>query len=446
MKRRAIAIAMAIVLLFSGCSSTGLDAQTLMHPPKATGDMESIHTLLQKKVGDNITLKYPHSGDYRSAIIMHDITGNKQNEAIALYQNGGNDSEMHIVFIQKTNGQWSIIGSYRHTATQVDKVCFGDVNGDGRDEVIVGWENSISNTGELCVYSYNQDKISELDLKQSYSQMTVMDFNNDGIDEIFTASTTTPDQPAIAKLMHIKSNRLEIISIANLDTSVTKYAAINTGRINEKQYGVVLDGYKSTTSMVTEILYWDKVKKELVAPFYNSSSKSVKCTLRNTTTVSQDINNDKIIEIPTVNIMPGYSATVTDESCYITNWQRYDTTNNTLIKVMSTVVNSSGGYWLLIPDMWKDKIKVKTDATNHSMTFFEWKVLSKNGSGAEGEALLKIQVFTEKEWSSLKNTDGFIKLIEQNNTVYAVSIPHPNNTLSMKINDIQNSFKLISQD
>lgn len=449
MKLKAFAAALMMAVLLSGCSMVGLDAQTLMHPPKASGEREAIHTLLQKKAGENITLKYPHTGDYRSAIIMHDISGDKQDEAVAFYQSGDTGASIHIVFINKVNGQWNLVGSFQNASTQVDKVCFGDVNGDGKDEAIVGWENAISNTGELCVYTFDKNKVSELRTKQSYSQMAVMDFDDDGYQEIFTASTTSTtnqDQAAVAKLMRIKSNKVQIQGMAHLDTSVTKYAAISMGRINEKQYGVVLDGTKSSTAMVTEIVYWDKANSVLQSPFYNKSTQSANYMLRNTTTVSQDINNDKIIEIPVTHLLPGCQSGTTDETSYSIDWQRYDTETMNLIPVMRTVMNSSSGYWFLLPDMWQGKVTVKADAKTNSITFYEWKVTSKNKNGSAGAALLKISVFTEKEWNSSNTANGYFKLSERNNTVYAANIPQPNNALSMKMDDIQNSFRLISQN
>ena len=50
------------------------DAQALMSPPKSNIDQQSIHKLLQGSRQD-ITFIYPKSGEYRSAIIMRDFTG-----------------------------------------------------------------------------------------------------------------------------------------------------------------------------------------------------------------------------------------------------------------------------------------------------------------------------------------------------------------------------------
>lgn len=447
MKLKAISIALIFAMLLSGCSSVVLDAQTLMRPPRAAGEKESIHALLNKKAGDNLTLKYPHSGDYRSAIIMHDLSGDQQDEAIAFYQTGDEGSGINIIFMDLSNGQCNEIRQFHSSASQVNKVCFGDVNADGKDEAIVSWGSSINNTSDICIYSYSNHTISEpMLIKQACNEMAVMDFDGDGHQEIFTASVNTPEQPAIAKLLRVKNGKLDIMGTAHLDAGVTKYTAIHAGLLNENQYGVVLDGMKAPSSMVTEILYWDKSTKTLFSPFFNKNTLSTNLTFRNTSTVSQDINNDKIIEFPIVTVMPGYLPDEGNETHCITNWKRLDTANDKLINVMSTAINSADGYWLMIPDMWLGRISTKIDTASHSMTFFEWKTSPKNKKGSFGQALLKIQVFTEKEWSNPQKNKGYTKILEQNNIIYAAACPQPFNTLSMNMNDIKNSFRLISQD
>ena len=82
----AVAVALAISLLFSGCSLSALDAQSLMRPPRPTGERAQIHDELEKSAGANPTLKYPSRGEYRSAIIMHSLVSAGQEDAIAFYQ------------------------------------------------------------------------------------------------------------------------------------------------------------------------------------------------------------------------------------------------------------------------------------------------------------------------------------------------------------------------
>lgn len=449
MKRKAavLAIFLAAALMLSGCSYAGLDAQTLMHAPKPTGVNEAdIQNLLDTTAGGQITLKYPSTGDYRSAILTHDICGDKNQEAIAFYQKGDDTSVTNIMFMQKIGGSWKNIGTFSSQSSQVDRVCFGDLNGDGRDEVIVGWGSSLNNTGSICVYSYKDGKMNEQKLNQSYTEMEVMDFDGDGRDEIFTASVTVGDQPAVAHLLRIKDDSIEVMGSAPLDTGVTKYASVKTGLVNEKQNGIVLDGEKSANTMVTELLYWDKKKKALEAPFYDPSTKTAKSTARNTSVVSKDINDDKIIEIPIVTLMPGYNGTTADEADCLTSWHRYDTETNTFIRVMSMVIDYADGYWFSVPDMWRGKITTKMDPSTRSFTFYQWMQSPKNAAGILGPQLLKIEVFTKDEWNSQSGTKGYFELCAKDNIVFAAFRPSPNNQLSMTEQEVREAFELISEE
>ena len=448
MKRKAAVAALFLVvsMLFSGCSFVGLDAQTLMHAPKPTGENEAdIQRLLDQKAGEQITLKYPVSGDYRSAILKHNLCGDKTDEAIAFYQKSDAADGTNIIFMQKT-GTWKVIGTFFNQAAQVDRICFGDLDGDGRDEAIVGWGSSLNNNGSICVYSYKNGRMTEQRLKQTYTEMEVMDFDGDGRSEIFTANISEGDQPAEACLIRENGDHAEVMGSTPLDSGVTRYASVQTGLVGEKQKGIVLDGVKPSNAMVTELLYWDPQKKALVSPFYDTASKTVKSTARTTSVVAKDINGDGIIEIPLVSLMPGYSDNTADEADCLTTWERYDTQNNTFVQVMSMVINFADGYMFSVPDSWRGKITTKMDPSTRSFTFYQWMQSPDHVTGVVGPQLLRIEVFTKKEWDSGVGTKGYFMLSEKGNLIFAARRPSPGNMLSLTESGAKEAFQLINKE
>lgn len=446
----AVAVALVISTLFSGCSLSALDAQSLMRPPRPTGERAQIHDELEKSADGSLTLKYPSRGEYRSAIVMHSLVSAGQEDAIAFYQKKGDSAGINVMFIHKQEDSWKAIGDFNNPASTVDKICFGDVNGDGHDEAVIGWGSNINNSTTICVYYFDRGEIHELKLEQSYTEMVVMDFDDDRCDEIFTASVTVGDQPAIARLLRVKDNQPEIVGSANLDTTVTSYASTAAGIISEtgELKGVVLDGRKSADTLVTEMLYWDEETSTLQSPFYDSNAQTSNYTTRKTRAVSQSIGDSKIIEIPIVTPMPGYTAdNAPDETSYLTNWHRFDEREGTLVRSVSMVMDYTDGYSFLVPDMWRGKVSTRMDAATRTLTFYEWVVADETtGSGAMGAALLRLQVFTKDKWEKQEGTDGYYQLVDNNNLVFAASIPTPDNALSLTINDIKSGFELIHQE
>ena len=160
---------------------------------------------------------------------------------------------------------------------------------------------------------------------------------------------------------------------------------------------------------------------------------------------NEDINGDKILELPMVNLLPGTPAQNAPDSAYLTDWHQYDAETNTIVRVMSMVTNSTDGYWFLIPDMWKNQITTEQDTSIRTLTFRRWNAPQENLSeGQAGEKLLEIRVFTTKQWDA--GQEGYFKLVDSNNLVYAARLPSPESSLSMSENDVRNSFKLLTQE
>lgn len=442
-------IILVVMMFFSGCSVVGVDPQTLMSPPRPTGEKEKIHEVLDEEAGGDYTLKYPRRGQYRSAIIIDESNRSSLLEAVVLYQsNSTENAGITIMFVGREGAEWKNIGSFTNPATQVDQVQFGDVDKDGSLDVVVGWGGSTNTSNEICVYSLRGNVVEELRTERSYSEMIVTDLDADGYEEIFTASVTTPDQPASANLYRVRGSAIETVGVADLDVEVTSYLSVSAGMINEDQYGILLDGVKSAgtiSAYVTELVYWDSAQQRLAVPFYDPGTGTANYMRRYISVTSQDINGDKVIEIPVLTLLPGNTNPTAEETCYLTNWYRYLNQDDTLERVMGVVTNSREGYWFMVPDMWRDQVTVRVDYPSRTMAFYEW-LPSGDGTqnGAIGAALLRIQVFTEEEWKnrSATGTEGFTELARNDNSIYAASLPQPDHALSLRMEDVIESFEL----
>ena len=77
----------ALVLSFGGCSQTDFaNIDGVMSPPKLTEEQNMIYAALEDSVGKNIRLKYPKTGDYKSAFVMQNIDDEPGEEAIVFYE------------------------------------------------------------------------------------------------------------------------------------------------------------------------------------------------------------------------------------------------------------------------------------------------------------------------------------------------------------------------
>ena len=221
-----LALGAVLCLAQAGCSFSGLDAQNLMFPPRASLDQQGIYELLQ---GDQqeLTLVYPKRGDHRSAIIMHDWSGDGVEDAVGFV---ALDRGVEVHFLEKSQGDWRAAASFGNTATQVDLVCFGDLNGDGVEDVIIGWGSTTGTTGRtasVSAYLYQEGNVTEYSLG-TYGELALTDFDENGIYEVFTVDMYIAaeeegavDLPATAHVYAWQEDTLREVHTASADNSIT---------------------------------------------------------------------------------------------------------------------------------------------------------------------------------------------------------------------------------
>lgn len=452
MKKRLIGL-IFIMLFISGCSFSNFETSNLMHPPKATGEMAQIQALIEKTVGADILFKYPQNGDFKSAIIMHDLDGDSQDEAIAVYQLVAQGTQSYIMIIDKVGDNWQVIKTLNAQGTDLDKVCFGDINGDGKDDIVLGWSSYTSYGKELTVILYEDGNYNVLTPSETYSDILVNDFDGDGKSEILTLSVSkredtqlNDDENKAAKAKLIKFNqetrKFNTIGSALIDSTVVKYNHVKFGKIDNIQSGAVIDAVTEKDRTTSEVIYWDKSDKKLKAPLYNAKTMSSTAFLRDSAIPSSDINNDGIIEMPKVDLTDGSSEKFT----YILSWFKYNTTNYESDYVESIIMNSKDSYILVVPGKWKGetqgayKIRFTYDYDMKTLRIFEQ--IETAGQSVKDREFLDIFVLSKKEYEDLPNKNDYHVLVQENNKVYVATVDE-NSELAISAEEIKNNFKLI---
>lgn len=453
--KRLFLLTIFMIIFLSGCSFNNFEMSNLMHPPKATGEMAEIQSLIEKTVGSDIIFKCPQNGEYKSAIIMHDIDGDAQEEVIAVYQITAQDPQTHIMLIDKVDGNWQVVKTISSKNTDLDKICFGDINGNGREDIILGWSSYTSYGKELTVIMFNNGDYVALYPNETYSDVTVNDFNSDGKSEILTLSVSKRDSSNIdssenrtarARLIEFKneSNDFDIIDSVLMDSTVVKYNNVQFGKLNDSQEGAVIDGTTDKSKTTTEIVYWDNHRKKLMAPLYNSQTFSSNEFLRDSFVQSDDINNDGIIEIPRLELSQNDSD---NNIVYILSWFRYNTKELSTEYVDSIIMNDDDFYIFVIPDKWKAdkqglyKIKLEYNSGARTMTVFEQ--VESNGHFVKGRKILEISVLQKNEYDNLADKSDYIILAQENNRVYMAKVLIGDEEFSLKQDEIKNRFRII---
>lgn len=458
MDRRWFSVLSALLLCLClwGCSFPGMDAQNLMSPPKAGGDQQGIHELLQ---GDkpSINFVYPKNGDYRSAIITQDFTGNGKEDAIGFY--ALEDGSVEVQFLVKSesspssedNGGWRTAATFRNSAIQVDRVCFGDLNGDGATDVLIGWGSATGRTASVNAYLYEDGDVSEHTLG-AYGEMAVTDFDRDGVSEVFTIDRSLPAEeegaqpsPAQAKVYVFQDGTVRAMASAEADNSISSYVSVVFGKVTYSLWGVVVDGAKADGSMTSQVFtlaedvlsnYPAGVNQEdYVNPFSRPSSAPF---------VSRDINGDGILELPLASLLPGFPENLEpDATSYLVKWTSFSTQGR-YRTVLPSLWNPGENYWFRLPDRLQGAVCASNDASKRTVTYMQAVPAEDGEEMLLGAPLFSIRAFTKSAWESRGTSSGYELLTTQGDTVYGIQILSGEETLKDIAAAIKEDFKLIS--
>ncbi len=95
-----------VIITLCGCSA-GISAENMLTAPKLDAEQSAIYQALINSVGTGVKLKYPKSGDYRSAFVLKTIDGEEGDEALVFYESQtvqSGESALRLKILDKNGG------------------------------------------------------------------------------------------------------------------------------------------------------------------------------------------------------------------------------------------------------------------------------------------------------------------------------------------------------
>ena len=433
--KRLVAIIMAGIMAFalSGCGPLETNIENLIVPPKPEGDMRPVQEALEASAGKGITLRYPVEGDYRSAIILMDLDGDKENEAVAFYSTTADSTVMmHINIIDKDEDGWKSKGNMSLVGSDVESVSFDDLDGNGSLEIIVGWLVYGTVDKKVGIYAFDGKGILQRALEQ-YTTFTTVDMTGDGRGELTLLYLDSAHKLANAKV--ITFSEAGVVEIGNLplDGGVTSYSKPILSTLSGGTPALYVDAVKGS-GMLTEVLWFDNGAFKTI---YDPAQPTAAPTYREGTVASRDYNGDGVLDIPRSEILLSTADLADADKVYFTNWSDFD--GLSFRTLSSTFMNYSDGYSLTIPAEWKDRIFLirRTEARMRIIYNYDPEIKQ------AGEEIFRITVVTDREYAEKDySAEGYFLIANKNGLVY-LSMIDVDNRLGITEETVKTMFTLI---
>lgn len=294
--RHGFIIILTAAVFLCGCSLSP-DGSGLLHPPKTTGNEAEIERLIESTAEGSYMLKYPNSGDYRSAIITYDIDKDGAKEAVAFYRTQGSNPVTNMLIMRDTEEGYKICYRYETQYSDIDCVQFADYDFDGIDEILAGFVTYTTGINELVVLDCDAQSSSDeaVALTARYSCFTTGDYDSDGSREIMLLTLSSADSKPEATLIDYDKNQLYIQSSCSLNPGVTRLEQVQSSAIREGVEAVVVDEMLSDSYNTQVIAFNDsRLQIEVCAETPERTQPLKSC----------DIDGDGFTEIPEISSSP----------------------------------------------------------------------------------------------------------------------------------------------
>lgn len=413
MKLKLLILCVVLMLLpmaLTGCSYISFNTEEIMTPPKPAGELYNIQQALESSVKTPIQLKYPTTGEHRSAFTLVDLDSDSKSEAVAFYLTSPNtqNASMHISLISQNGEEWVHTGDIAVNASDVISVKFVDIDNDGALEIIVGWSMYSQVDRVISVYTAKGGKLVGR-LSEPFTDYTTCDLNGNGRQELLIIYQNMLEKNAVANLYEFSEEGTVNLGTAPLDSGVTSYGEPSVFTDGDGKQSVYIDATRAD-GMITEILTFDDVLKNACIEA-NETINSV--TFRPSPVPSSDIDGDGIPEIPhQVLLLPEDNRTPAD-AVYLTEWLSFE--NGRFSTKFKAVMNFTDGYYLTIPEKWVGNISIVRDSNLKLRTFL---VYDRETNTATRE-ILSIQVMDKSAYQQTNNSAfGGLLLAEKGDQVY----------------------------
>ncbi len=445
MKTKFIRFCILLIACFMMCGCS-VSIDSLLSPPKLTAEQNEIYRELLNSVG-SVKLKYPRSGDYRSAFVLENIDDEPTAEAMVFYESKNvqsGESALRMKILDQNNGDWEAVYDLACPGSEVESISFASLGGSGKTNIIICYSMLNQAEKSFVVLDYLEG-IPQILYSSVYSCLEVFDLNNDGKDELLAITMDKVNQVSVAIMLTNGDNGFEKLSETMIFSKAVNYNRITKGLIYEDTPALFMDYSKGNSQSGTDVLYC--YGNTLFCPDGwgsrpNSTNISRVVNDYMSEIYSMDIDRDGFVEIPSTTPLPGYEISAKGEQLCAIKW--HTISGDLFVPEHYSYYSAKYQFALLFPNRWQGVVSAIPDFANNEIVFVRYD--SEIGiSESITNELMRIRAVDKDNAEAVKASDGLKKLGESDETMFFIIESDSSFATQMALtqSELENSFIIL---
>lgn len=419
-------------LLLSGCGAWTVDQMYCL--PKRSEDYNNLQSAIESAMG---SMEYcaPLAGENQQTVQMADLDGDGEQEYL-VFAKGSADKPLQILIFQAEAEEYVLAQTIESYGTAFDQVEYVTMDGSGRTLLVVGSQLSDQVLRSVTVYAFRDGQTEQL-LNTNYTKFLTCDLNADSYQEILVIRPgQTETDKGIAELYRMGNGTLERSNEVNMSESADRLKRIVTGKLYGGQQAVYVASAVDENAIITDVFALVKGVFTNVS-FSNESGTSVQ-TLRNYYVYADDIDNDGVVELPSLITMQPMENGQSADRQYLIRWYAMAADGSEVDKLY-TYHNFAGGWYLVLEEALAERMTVVQVAGGYEC--YLW-----NTDFTQAEKLLSFFTFTGQNRDEMSISDGRFVLYKTDTTIYCASLEPGAAQIGMTQETLTESFHMIYRD
>lgn len=445
MRKKLRWLMMAVLLMMAagltGCTvpKLALNPEDLYSLPTLPAKYTELNTQLNAILEGGAEYAAPTSGANIQPVQLVDLDGDGREEAVAFFRKAADEKPLKIYIFTADGDSYRQTELIEGTGTGVYSIAYADLDGDGYQELLVGWR-ATAELQVLEVYALQPEGAVTL-VRSDYVKYTTADLNQDQRQELVVFHADGEGDGVADYYSWQDDGSLTSQSYARLSVTMAELnqqGRVTTGTLQGNVPALFVTGVTDIPRAVTDIL---AVRNGELTNIVLSDMTGVSgeiapyCSLYPT-----DINNDGLTEVPSP--IQVYSTSEEGASYQRVDWYQYDASGKGSV-ALRTYHSLEDGWYLRLPEYWMNRIWVSRSAQADEavVTFY----FLENG---EAEAFLQIAAITGSDRENRAVRGGRFLLNRQSEVIYTAELPEGGSRwqYGMSADEVREAFGLIASE
>lgn len=425
-------VILVAALLLTGCSVTTADKMYSL--PKRSDDYNNLQSAIDKAM---VGLEYcaPLTGENQQTVQLVDIDGDEIQEYL-VFAKGSDQLPLKIFVFDEVDGVFQRVDVLESNGSAFEQVEYVQMDDKPGMEIVFGRQISDQLIRTVSVYTFSAGE-AELLLNANYTKFVTVDLDMDSKTEIFVLRPGQTDTDnGVAELFGVENGNMERSNEVDVSGPIDHLKRIVVGNLYDNITAVYTANAVSDTALVTDVYAYKDGMLTNVS-FSNESGTSVQ-TLRNYYVYADDIDNDGIVELPSLITMQTMNDARMGERHYLIRWYAMKLDGSEVDKVF-TYHDFIGGWYLELGSKWASRLTVQQAGNTYE--FYIW-----DESYQSTDKILTVYALTgQNREQEVQKDDRFI-LLKTDTVTYAASLESAADRYQITQESMVRSFRLIQQD